>query len=1116
METNDVHFQRGCHHHPSLPCHTSVYNCCTHIGRCGYSAVPKRPRFEGDKLLPMIETGTTKPVVNATLQTLQAYHQSLPCRPHSPPPLLKKFQNGFVHKTSELTNFETETRKTSHARSTSVTAPKNVSSTHSNGCLKDNIKCFDESLELHSTAFRESTTALSKVPPQISPATRFEISKCVYSRVFGKKSNVNGEQQHKKLNNEIEKCNRSSQNGKSVSLSQVKKDCTEKRSGCQQSADGKMESYSIRSAEQPEHYISSKARDAALHCRTTRDDVQQMCHQKQLLAKPQEDSFVLRDDNKNAKRQSSDSNLKQYTSECKCCNEPKSSPGIPTRRRQSMPHLYHALSSAPTDYKEECPIRTRENLYHNNNATNQENKSFPATSPTGYPKCSTGLSKHTYQDEQFTPMWGDKIDQCHPTPKVNLQRYDDTPVKSQVSYLKPKSDVPQLRRGRPRTRDVKDTTPVYDHGVPTCSPKSRQPHLSKSMSCDKPQCNRITQNNDDDNDDDVFIVSSCSDINNNSTATTNKIPYQRFVPNDNSTTSERNFENEHQIRRHSVALDQPRKSTTLGRPHDRDTNNSITSPCQEYQFFSSDKTHKVANIDQNHAKMGSLTQYEDASRDHCQKSPSVSTPTINANTTLCQGQKRKSPLAPCNDSAKFVTSLNDLLKRRTDSSEENHRSNNFSFFETHRQDVTQFQNKPVGVQGSHCQEGRREASKCHDKWSTKPLEGGHRKSINLESDEHRRMDITPFPKESTESQRSHRHETKEEPRRSATLRLPIPSCEKVESHDYKAITFISSGNQDSNKVETKALHDQTQPTYPPSRPVPPPPAEDVLDNMDNGCGGYAIDHNSLPKIVAVHSIVNRDETRREEESNLFSASDKKYWNELLKKLSSEMSNFKRESEVQHSVPERTPQVNHTSTLSRRLLEGSKNSDAQKQTMPSPKDSDVTYPSRKDSSMQPKSINETKINDNISELKMWEYLSTPSRNITIEVRSPLAFAETEKKSQLPRKKPSVAELCEKILTTRERIKKETIAWKKKLLYSLEAIFIKRLRKTEKETGEKADISFEEETPKEESKEKKNGQKERRNSLGGKEKVAGPQKERRNSVGAKEKVVGPRHKQTTKKL
>ncbi|KAJ7384272.1 hypothetical protein OS493_022906 [Desmophyllum pertusum] len=83
------------------------------------------------------------------------------------------------------------------------------------------------------------------------------------------------------------------------------------------------------------------------------------------------------------------------------------------------------------------------------------------------PNAAQDYLKHTYQDEQFTPMWGDKIDQCHPTPKVNLQ-----------------------------------------------------------------SATASTQNNDDDNDDDVFIVSSCSDINNNSTATTNKIPYQRFVPND--------------------------------------------------------------------------------------------------------------------------------------------------------------------------------------------------------------------------------------------------------------------------------------------------------------------------------------------------------------------------------------------------------------------------------------------------------------------------------------------------------------------------------------------------------------------------------------------------------
>ena len=51
-----------------------------------------------------------------------------------------------------------------------------------------------------------------------------------------------------------------------------------------------------------------------------------------------------------------------------------------------------------------------------------------------------------------------------------------------------------------------------------------------------------------------------------------------------------------------------------------------------------------------------------------------------------------------------------------------------------------------------------------------------------------------------------------------------------------------------------------------------------------------------------------------------------------------------------------------------------------------------------------------------------------------------------------------ELCQKILETRKRSSQETCKWKKKLLQSLEIVFTKRLRKTERDTGLKASIAI----------------------------------------------------------
>ncbi|KAK3726916.1 hypothetical protein QZH41_016702 [Actinostola sp. cb2023] len=55
---------------------------------------------------------------------------------------------------------------------------------------------------------------------------------------------------------------------------------------------------------------------------------------------------------------------------------------------------------------------------------------------------------------------------------------------------------------------------------------------------------------------------------------------------------------------------------------------------------------------------------------------------------------------------------------------------------------------------------------------------------------------------------------------------------------------------------------------------------------------------------------------------------------------------------------------------------------------------------------------------------------------------------------PRRTMNMDELCKKMLNTRERLEKEQIKWKRKLLSSLEVVLIKKIQRLELETGERA--------------------------------------------------------------
>ena len=1098
VDSSNIHFQRRCHHHP-LPCHMSVYSCCAHLSPCGYSAFPKRPRLEEGKQLIPIETGTTNPVVTARLQSSQA-HQTLPWRPpqtcrrsDAPPPLVKICQNGVHHKTSEAHSV-TETRKSLHSKSTSVTVSKKVSSVQRNDSLKDSNKCRDDVFEVRSTTFRESSTTLCKGDPHNSPVKSYELSKRDKDSLPDMKSNTNGKK-FEKEDSELKQCNTSAhdknQKDKFVPLNHVKRDYTENRD---RYTECKLGSYSIRPNETPEHLVSSKFCDEAFHCRKTRDDVQQKC-KKQSFAKCREESFVSCDRNHNGKPKFCDANVKlnQFPPVCQCCNQPKGNPGGVVRRQPVIQH--HQTPSAPlTDYKKERLANTKNNFNESNKPANQEYKNHPAISPTRRDKCNTELFQH--HNQRFVTSAGDKIARCYPVSNTHQkfdanthQKFDDASNKSHDSHWRlPESNVPQLCRGRPRTRGVKDKSPTGDD-ILTCSPARCQSRLSTAIPCDRPQCNR---NHVQDYDGEVFLEQYYTDINNNNTVVPDKRRYQSAVSNDHLKTNARRFVNGQQTRRQSTIMDQSEKTMSLVKPLDQNTDTRITSPCEHYE-----KTREVGNNDRGrHQRSSPTRQYQEAPRNNCQKSPPVS---LNETTNvgiLRQSQKRERPLAPGNSSSTFVTSLNELLRQRTVSPKKRHRSNSFPFDEKQRQDDTQSQNEPNNVQHSHWQEERKEAVKDNGKRDAKSLER-RRTPTNPDCSVHQR-DIMRHQSEWAKAQTRYTCEAKEGPRRLTTVRLSAASCEESGCRHYKPEGSINQENQDSNSAIKAALfgqapkHSSVQQNCSSSREVVLPPAEGETNDMDSGCGGYAIDHSFLPKIVAVHSIAKRDEILGKDESKLFSASDKKYWNDLLKKLTSEMGNCSAERELQKNPKERTPKVSHTTSL-RSLLEESKVHDSQ--ILPSPKDSDVDFLSN----MQSDNVCEAKIDDGDTQWNMWQLLSSSSQNLTAEVSSPLNVVEIEeKKNSLPRKKPTVAELSEKILATRERIKQETIPWKKKLLHSLEAIFIKKLRKTEKETGEKTDISFEEEKTKDEAKEKRNGQKERRQSHGGKEKMA-----------------APRHKQTTKK-
>lgn len=296
-------------------------------------------------------------------------------------------------------------------------------------------------------------------------------------------------------------------------------------------------------------------------------------------------------------------------------------------------------------------------------------------------------------------------------------------------------------------------------------------------------------------------------------------------------------------------------------------------------------------------------------------------------------------------------------------------------------------------------------------------------------------------KTAVNDEKSHDQEAVEEPKlhrkdiSSASLQQTALNFPEIEHQNHEVKISVVS-NDYSNSVNSQSLKDEpAEQPMSQSQTLPPLPSGKDLDKIDSGCGGYAIDHCAMPRIVAVHSIVTNDESLKEQESDLFSLNDKKYWKDLLRKLTSDVDDSD-ESKTFKITQANSPEMNKVDD---------------------PKD--IEYQQDNDSTMEQE--NESKPNElnKVNKWTLWKYLSTPSKDLTIEIKCPSTdcdeICDAKKKTQPVRRKLTVRELSDKILYTRERIKKEEIPWKKKLLVSLEATFIKRLRKTEKETGEKAD-------------------------------------------------------------
>ena len=791
-------------------------------------------------------------------------------------------------------------------------------------------------------------------------------------------------------------------------------------------------------------------------------------HQKRRLsfsAKLQHDSSMVRNDN------SCDGDVSQ--------GGPNSPQG---KKRQTMTlNRQQTLNTPPKYCREKGDVSS-----DNKTAINDDSAKYPAMSSLEQGEWHTELFERQphRQLKHSSSLPNDVIHPqllYYPPSKTNARSgrsksCDDTrnlTLKSHAStdkFHKPEGSsykTQLMQSEKPREQGFKNKFTEYD-AVPNCSPAKRRYQQSDFEVCDGDQTSHNVQKNGDE----MSNVSSHGVSSKSATQVDVRTSYQS-MPNDSTKSNVNRLPCERHVREQIIEMDQTRTTMTFARPTSLQKSNVSSGSGKrgsgmpsngQNQLLSRqqscDRIHTPMYSDPNQNATSSFNN--DLPREQCRKSSPVANPDNPKVKTLRQDQNGKSSVMAREDSSNSsgVISLNELQKRRVKLSEDQNRSNDRPRFDFN--DAKDVSLDPIDVVRVKFQEElKRPSTHYHCKLTATERFEDHQIPIDVPCDEHRRqqkrrfstneMTVVQCPHNKEPMGKLMRYQGQED--HSSNRKLLIPNRENNASPIHTVQTRVTSGDCDQ-AIGTL----QVQQICSDSRKLPPLPSGSDWDNIDSGCGGYAIDHNALPRIVAVHSIVTEDEALQESDTSLFSATDKKYWSDLLQKLTvngNENGNF------QPGKPRKISKASHTNNLVNR---------SQVDTV---KDvQDVTYPAEKDYSSQQESLNAANLYSNVKKWTLLKYLSSPSKELTIEVKGPMECVEVdeaERKQQSPRRKLTVSELSKKILYTRERIKKEAIPWKKKLLFSLEATFIRRLRKTERETGEKADIVIDEDKGNEESKE-----------------------------------------------
>lgn len=738
-----------------------------------------------------------------------------------------------------------------------------------------------------------------------------------------------------------------------------------------------------------------------------------------------------------------------------------------SRGGQSSLHVDNrpSLVSTPRDYRANS-IKSCDN----NTSVSDGSLMCPAVSSRDHQVWDRGVLKHEpqMQCKQFTPGSSNGIHpqlKFYPPFKTNSQRErskscDDSALNSRVPmYGHVKSDVSSYKTRlmhieRPNEHGSRNKLAEYE-GVPIYNATKKRCQRSNSVICRGAQkLSNVPKG--------VGVMSSASsDVlksNYNATKTHVKASCQSD-PHKSLKTSLNSLAHERQMMRPSTEANQ---DGTTGSTKSALQKSSISSgerqsvgnvPLnQKNQSLPSNIAHVPLHQNQNTGPT------HDLSSDQSQRLNSYS-------AAKCTSPKDRAishgtnPLIP---RMSGVTSLNELQNRRAKLLDEQSKFNT-----GHKSDVSDgkgvslSRNRPTDAQTTSPREQRtRQPIHVHCKSTNTKRHEGLPNTANLPCDEHHRQNIRrlstneptvvqrPKNEAGTDQLRQYQREEVSTNRKLSTScgeNIKTPFC-KLET-----ITTSKDWDQAEERLQRQSTCSESRQT------LPPLPSVNDFDDMDTECGGYAIDHETLPKIVAVHSVVTQDEVLKEANSSLFSASDKKHWSDLLKTLKMKTNV---DEDFQGCKPHKILKTSHTNSVKRRS-----------QVYKVKSDKNVPPPLKNNcKSGQERLIVDNKFFGDVKKWTLWKYLSSPSKELTIDVNSPnkcVEVAKTEKKRQIPRKRLSVSELSNKILYTRERIKKESIPWKKKLLFSLEATFIKRLRKTEKETGEKADIFLEEDNAKEES-------------------------------------------------